>query len=390
MSPSKHKIDDLVYLGTGGTISSGKSEKGLAPKYSLEEMVAEIYPEIRDYVNNVHPIQLMNIDSSEMTHENRIELAEKLYESLLGKYNTNPDRKARVVITHGTDTLGYTAPLLSFMVQGVGVPVVLTGAQRDWEHPHTDAKRNLLFASLVASEDIGGIYVAFKNTVIRGTRVRKNEAPEIDDLNPFESAHIEPDGYLRPGFSFEFSEYAEDNYGESRSPVLDTKILPGSVKVIKLLPEHDHKEFNHIIDDGYKGVIIEAFGTGNMPSNNGNSLIPVIQDLIHRGVTVAVGTQTGGTVDMHQYASARPFLDIGAVPLFDTTTEAAYSKLMWILGHTDRPSEVRKRLLRNYAGEIDKKNIGGRTKYIKQGLILSDIAQSILGGGYGGLEHARR
>ncbi len=364
-------VDELVVIGTGGTISSAKGKNGLTPVFTLDEMIAELkslYP-VENFIRKITPIQLMNIDSSNMQPRDWQKIASQIYEHIKPG---GEGKKVRVVITHGTDTMAYTTSAISYMLQNIGIPIIFTGSQRGWTEPETDAKRNLYFAFRAAAENIGGLYVAFNDKIIRGVRVKKTDMPEIPHLDPFDSAHKDIEGIFYKEKML-ISNDARENYDIDKVPILDTRIAPESVCIVKLTPGLSPRVFDYVKKDGYKGVIIEAFGQGNMPTNNGGSLVKTIKNLIANGIMVAVGTQTGGSVDMKQYEVGRRFLDIGAIPLFDMAIEAAYTKLIWIFGHTEDPKIVKKMFLTDYVGEIDMKNIGTQTLIIKRGTLLDGI-----------------
>ncbi|MCX8047978.1 MAG: asparaginase, partial [Anoxybacillus gonensis] len=163
-------MKNILLLATGGTIASVPSEEGLTPKLTAEELTSYITIDNQPY--RLHSQILMNIDSTNMQPEHWRDIAEAIY--------THYDQYDGFVVTHGTDTMAYTAAALSYMIQNSHKPIVLTGSQVPIGFPKTDAKKNIRDALRFACEDVGGVFVVFDGRVILGTRAVKMRTKSYD------------------------------------------------------------------------------------------------------------------------------------------------------------------------------------------------------------------
>ncbi|HBD65112.1 MAG TPA: L-asparaginase 1, partial [Clostridiales bacterium] len=155
---------NILLIATGGTIASKKTEDGLAPQITSEELLGYV-PEIKEFCN-VETIQLLNIDSTNIQPEYWVLMTEAI--------ESNYDKYDGFVISHGTDTMSYTSAALSYLIQNLDKPVIITGAQKPINADITDAKKNLLDSFRFAAEkDVRGVYLVFDGKAIVGTRARK-------------------------------------------------------------------------------------------------------------------------------------------------------------------------------------------------------------------------
>ncbi|MCE5343477.1 MAG: asparaginase [Eubacteriales bacterium] len=310
----------LILLATGGTIACTQTDNGLVPTLSAADLLAS--------VNDGLPCEVtaqdvFRMDSSNMQPEEWCVLAHAVHEALL-EYDG-------VVITHGTDTMAYTAAALSFMLAGVPKPVVLTGAQLPLHHPLTDARGNLRRAIVTAMQDVGGVYVCFDYKLISGVRCVKTHTMAMD---AFSSINAPPAGYFDV-------EGVHLDYPQSFTPVDGAaayrlrNALDPSVFLLKLVPGTSPDVLRYVRDAGYRGLVIEAFGLGGLHYIRRN-LVEVLGQLAESGVYVLVVSQClHERADFTVYEVGRGMMRKHVHSGRDMTTEAAVTKMMWALAQED-------------------------------------------------------
>ncbi|WP_048056075.1 Glu-tRNA(Gln) amidotransferase subunit GatD [Pyrococcus sp. ST04] len=340
----KEGLPNVTILGTGGTIASRIDyETGAVyPAFTAEEL-AKAVPEIFE-IANVKPKLLFNIFSEDMKPKHWVKIAHEVANSLnSGDYG--------VVVAHGTDTMGYTAAALSFMLRDLTKPVILVGAQRSSDRPSSDAAMNLICAVKMATSEVAEVMVVMHGETgdtyclaHRGTKVRKMHTSRRDafrSINDIPIAKIWSNGRVE----FLRQDYRRRGDGEVW---VDDK-LEEKVALVKIYPGISSEIIDFFVDKGYKGIVIEGTGLGHTP----NDMIPAIKRAVEEGVAVCMTSQClYGRVNMNVYATGRRLLKAGVIPCEDMLPETAYVKLMWVLGHTQDLKEVREMMLKNYAGEI--------------------------------------
>ena len=341
--PKREGLPNVRVLGTGGTIASRIDYKtgAVHPAFTAEEL-AKAVPEIFE-IANITPELIMNILSEDMRPEYWRRIAEEVARAL----NEGEDG---VVIAHGTDTMGYTAAALSFMLQNLTKPVILVGAQRSSDRPSSDAAMNLTCAVKMATSDAAEVMVVMHGETSdtyclahRGTKVRKMHTSRGDafrSINDIPIAKIWKDR-----IEFLRNDYRKRSEGEVG---VDGR-MEEKVAILKVYPGISGELLDFLVERGYKGVVIEGTGLGHVPQK----FIPHVQRAVEEGVSVCVTSQClYGRVNLNVYSNGRKLLKAGAIPCEDMLPETAYVKLMWVLGHTNDQEEVRRMMLTNYAGEI--------------------------------------
>ena len=325
----------VLVLSTGGTIASKPGSDGLEPELTGEELIAALGDLKGSF--DIHVRQIMNLDASNIQAEEWQLMARSVYEAG-GDYDG-------IIITHGTDTMAYTASMLSFMLPGLRIPLVLTGSQIPMDNMLTDARNNLFCALAAVDAGIQGVSVAFNRHIIRGCRAVKVRTMGFD---AFESVNAH---YLGEIFADGLRVYDRQTPRPGVVPALKNQIST-DVFLLKLIPNTKPALFDHLRDIGYRGVVLETFGAGGLHFRH-RDLLEKLRMLRSQGIVVAACSQclyepSNFTI----YEVGRKLLDAGVIPAGDMTTEAAVTKLMWALGQTEDPEEVRRIFSTDLCGEI--------------------------------------
>ena len=324
----------ILMIGTGGTIASEMTPEGLTPELNTRQLL-DFIPDIGKLCR-VDCIQLYNLDSTNICPENWLGVVDTL--------RKNYDAYDGFVISHGTDTMAYTAAALSYLIQGSPKPIILTGAQKPIWFDGTDSKRNLTDAFLYACRGCGGVQIVFNGKVILGTRARKT-------------------------FSKSFQAFSSVNYpdlavlqDERLLQYIRTESLPRpifydtlcqNVGLLKLIPG-TKRELVEFMVERYDGIVIESFGVGGMPDYPGQEFYPVVRQAVERGRIVVMTTQVpneGSDLSVY-HVGGHLKSTLRLLEAFDMTTEAAVCKLMWILGQTKEFERVRELFNRPVAWDI--------------------------------------
>lgn len=324
----------ILMIGTGGTIASEVTQDGLAPELTSRQLLEQI-PAISE-ICEVDCVQLMNLDSTNITPAHWLQMARCLREHY-GAYDG-------FVITHGTDTMAYTAAALSYLVQSSPKPIILTGAQKPIGFDSTDSRINLTDSFRCATEDLPGVSIVFNNKVILGTRAKKTHSKSFQ---AFSSINYPLLGVLQDGH---LMRYIRQDCGAA--PIFYDRI-DEKVALLKLIPGTDEGLLNYVFDRS-DAVIIESFGVGGLPSYEGTDFYSAIRTAMERGKTVVVTTQVQNEgSDLIVYHVGHSLKErLGVLEAYDMTTEAVVAKLMWILGQTRDRREIERMFYTSVAHDI--------------------------------------
>lgn len=323
----------VLLIHTGGTL--GMTGTPLEPG-AYAEALTERLPEVSQLAELETRIPF-NLDSSDVGPPHWRQLAEIVAEER--------DDYDGVVIVHGTDTMAYTASALSFVLQGLDLPVILTGAQRPLAALRTDARRNLADAVELATCEVPEVAICFDGLILRGCRATKTN---VRDYRAFESPGCEP--LARLGVDIEIEDHVRDGESDFRlEPQFDSR-----VSVVYAHPglEPDLLEAMLQGDDAPNGVVLAAYGVGTVPSEN-RALAPIVEEAVERGIEVLVVTQSSGKVDLDLYENSIELRDAGATPGGEMGIEAAVTKLMHGLARFDDAEARREYLRTDVAGELE-------------------------------------
>ena len=238
------------------------------------------------------------------------------------------------VISHGTDTMAYTAAALSYMIQHAEKPIILTGAQRPISFDSTDSKLNLIDAFVCAcSDEVSGVCIVFSGRVILGTRARKTCSKSF---TAFSSINFPDLGTLQ---DHRLMCYIP---GRKDPPPAFYDALDGQVGLLKLVPGMDAELLLFLLERK-SAVILECFGVGGLPAYEDNAFLRVVEEATAKGKYVVMTTQVqneGSDLSVYQVGHSLK-TNPNILEAYDMTTEAAFAKMMWILGQTKVPGRVR-------------------------------------------------
>ncbi len=323
----------IMLLATGGTIACTETADGLTPTLHAEDILNSV----RDRLPcEVEGRDVFLMDSSNMQPEEWCALAEAIDDAL--------KTCDGVVVTHGTDTMAYTAAALSFMLAGIGKPVMLTGSQLPLSHPLTDARQNVLMAVNAAMLGAAGVYVCFGSSIISGVRCVKTHTTSLDafsSVNAPMAGHFDVDG-IHVDNPQPYTPICADEPYRLRASI-DPRVF-----LLKLVPGTSPDVLRFVGEAGYRGLVIEAFGLGGLHYIRRN-LVERLKQLSDSGVYVLVVSQClYERANLTIYEVGRGLSNSKVISGRDMTTEAAVCKLMWALGQDDPERLLSHKLIGEY------------------------------------------
>ncbi len=311
------KKPKILLLFCGGTIIMKKNADGALEAPAKEEAMKCLL-NIENRLFEEYDIEIKyiaNIDSTNMSPRYWDQMARVVFE--------NYEKYDGFVITHGTDSMAYTSSALSFSLHNLGKPVVITGSQIPSEVLETDARRNLINAVKLASQDVAGVFLVFDERIILGTRASKVSESALDG---FASINNGDAGAIR--IKMHISERVKKRHSE------EIKLKSGfepDISVVTLTPGSDSTDIEHLLDaDRLRGLIIRGFGPGNIP----HGYYHVFQKAQRKRIPIVVLSQClNGITSMSEYDVGLKALQYGVIEGFDLSLEAASTKLMWAIKH---------------------------------------------------------
>lgn len=325
----------VLVLFCGGTLVMEEDERGSLLTPALDRAIENLMSmETRlDEIAALDVAHIDNIDSSNIRPEHWDRVAAVVAENY-GAYDG-------FVITHGTDTMAYTASALSFVLGNLGKPVVLTGSQIPGRRIESDARRNFVNAVRVATRDVSGVLLAFDRKIILGARATKVSESRLDAFESINGALV---GEMRLDIVLSPEHQRRHDGTLEPAPGFDENVV-----IVTLAPGMPRHILLDLVGGSVGGLVLRGFGTGNVAYEHQEAVELAVQ----RNIPVVVTTQClQGATAMQRYDLGRRLLDLGAIQGYDMGTECIVTKLMWALKRTSSVDEVREIMHRSYVGEV--------------------------------------
>lgn len=360
-TPKEHKLKNnpdlptIAVLHTGGTIASkvDYSSGAVIAAFSADDLI-HMFPEIQN-IANIKTKIVAQLMSEEMRFSHYKLIAKAVQEEIKTGVKG-------IIIGHGTDTMGYSAAALSFMLENLPIPVILVGAQRSTDRGSTDAKANLLSAAhFITKTDYKGVAICMHSTsddktcnILPGTKTKKLHTSKRDAFKSVNSSSIANIDYLTGEIT-----YLSDYNKKINDELIIKDAFEEKVGLLKTYPNIDNDIFEFYTEKGYKGLVIEGTGLGHVPAfidENSKNFESLKRFIKNGGIIVMTSQCMNGRVHPNVYTPLRKLSEAGIIYAEDMLAETAYIKLSWLLGNYSK-EEAKELMTKNLRGEISERSL---------------------------------
>ena len=322
----------ICILTCGGTITMKKNENDTLVPLLKGDVLLKKIPYLSQ-IANISVNEVINIDSTNVEPN--------FWTKLAFIIRDNYQKYDGFVITHGTDTMAYTASAVSFALSNLNKPIIFTGSQKTIDDRPTDAESNLINAVLISTYDIAGVLIVFGSKILLGSRSTKISESNLD---AFDSPMVSPLGMISLGIEL----YNFPKKIKKINPLICKADFNKDVVIVVVAPGLNSLFLEKMLNE-CEGIILLAYGPGNIPQ----SLLTLLKKARElRKPVIIVSQCKKGSTKMHLYEVGSQALDCGAIPGNDMTIESAVTKLMWLLGQTKNINIIKKAFQKNYFGEV--------------------------------------
>ena len=333
-------MKNILIIYTGGTIGMVPTENGYSPREGY-------FMGALEKIGGLHHFSMPHWDFIEMSpllDSSNISVEE--WNKIAAMIADNYENYDGFVILHGTDTMAYTASALSFMLENLAKPVILTGSQIPLCELRSDGRDNLITSLLIAADDkVHEVCLCFGGLLLRGNRTTKVSA---DGFVAFASPNYP--ALAEIGISIRYHRPALLPKPEGKLHFQKLESIP--IGVLKVFPGIQFELFESIMTETLRGIVLETFGAGNIPEGSG-ALLPIIQKAFMNGTVVTVCSQCAqGTVSLGTYETSNALMRAGAVSGHDLTTEAAVTKLYYLFSKDLSKDEIKAAMEQDLRGEL--------------------------------------
>lgn len=339
------KKPNITIISMGGTIASKIDYKtgAVTPLFSAEDLIDNI-PELGE---------IANVDGKVVAQKLSENLNFQDYKKLINEIKKEFGKTDGVIITHGTDTLHYTAAALSFAIENSPVPIILVGSQRSSDRASSDGPMNLICAAhFITKTEFSGVAISMHATesddfcfIFPACKTRKMHTSRRD---AFKTVNSKPWAMVYPDGKIKFIRKIDKNKGKTK---IRNK-FEEKVALIKTYPNMDTNIINFLTKNKYKGLVLEGTGLGHAPLK----IIKSLEKFLKKGIVVMTSQCLNGRVNMNVYSAGRELQEIGVIPGEDMLPEVAYIKLSWLLGNYKNKDEIKELLRKNLRGEINERS----------------------------------
>ena len=330
----------ILLIYTGGTIGMNRSENGYAPQQGFLQEILEGLTVLRN--EEMPEWELLELDPL-LDSSNMTVVEWNLIGSIIEKHY---DRFDGFVVLHGTDTMAYTASALSFSLENLDKPVIITGSQIPLFEVRNDALDNLLTAMMIAAEgQVREVALCFSNRLLRGNRSTKLST---SDLHAFYSPNYP--ALAEIGTQISYNQMIPPMQHTAPFRVQPLKKIP--IGIIKVFPGIQFELFEEIMSESLRGIVLETFGAGNIPGSP-DAILPIVKKACKNGTVLVICSQCPkGSVSLGTYETSAALKNAGAVCAYDMTTEAAVAKLYYLFSCGYDAETVKAKMEENLRGEV--------------------------------------